>query len=101
MKTIFKLKISFLLAGLLALGFASCKKDNSGGINGTPGGSGPPTITSVHTIEKNVVDSSRTTTSITYSSTGTPTTTTNPNYSPQVTAFDSTTATGNLGNYYV
>src|SRR5665213_1170959 len=101
MKKMFKLKNYLLLAGLLALGFASCKKDNTGGINGTPGGSGPPTITSVHTVSKNVVDSSRTTTSTTYSSTGIPTTTTNPNYSPQVTAFDSTTVTGNLGNYYV
>jgi hypothetical protein len=101
MKTIFKLKNGFLLAGLLALAFASCKKDNAGGINGTPGGSGPPTILSVHTVSKNVVDSSRTTTSTIYSSTGIPTTTTNANYNPQVTAFDSTTATGNLGNYYV
>ncbi|MDP9046593.1 MAG: hypothetical protein M3N14_00550 [Bacteroidota bacterium] len=101
MKTMFKLKNYLLLAGLLALGFASCKKDNAGGINGTPGGSGPPAIASVHTVSKFVVDSSRKTTSTTYNSSGIATTTTNPDYTPNLTAYDSTTVTGNLGNYYV
>jgi len=102
MKKILELKNCFLLAGLLAITFASCKKDNAGGINGTPGGSGPPTITSVHTIEKGVVDSMLQVVTVAYNSSGVlDTTNSYYNYGPQVTAFDSTTTTGNLGNYYV
>src|SRR5580704_492790 len=98
MKKILELKNCFLLAGLLAITFASCKKDNAGGINGTPGGSGPPTIASVHTIEKGVVDSMLRVVTVAYNSSGVlDTTNSYYNYGPQVTAFDSTTTTGNLG----
>lgn len=98
MKKINKSKNYLLLAFLLVIGLASCNKKDSY-LGFTPG-TGAPTITSVRTISKSVVDSSLTTSTITYSSTGEITTVTNPNYNPQITAFDSTTATGNLGNYY-
>ncbi|TWJ02346.1 hypothetical protein JN11_01318 [Mucilaginibacter frigoritolerans] len=90
-----------MLAALLVLGFASCKKEDNGGISGVTGGKGAPTVTSIHTVSKSVVDSALTTTTTVYNSSGVPTTTTTPNYNPQVTAFDSVTTTGNLGNYYV
>jgi len=98
MKKINKSKNYLLLAFLLVIGLASCNKKDSY-LGFTPG-TGTPTISSVRTISKSVVDSSLTTSVTTYSSTGIATTVTNPNYNPQVTAFDSTTATGNLGNYY-
>ncbi len=99
MKRIFKSKnLSWLLSILMVCGFASCKKNNSQGF--TPG-KGTPTISSVRTLSKSTVDSSRTSSVTTYSSTGIATTVTTPNYNPVVTAFDSTTATGNLNNYYV
>jgi hypothetical protein len=101
MKKIYSVKNYLILAALLVLGFASCKKEDNGGINGVTGGKGAPTITSVHTISKSAVDSALTTSTIIYNSSGVPTTTTAPNYNTQVTAFDSTTTTGNLGNYYV
>ena len=94
------MKNNILLVGLLTVALASCKKENSGGINGTPGGTGAPTITRVRTVSKSVVDSSRTTTLTTYDSTGKAIVTTNPNYNPQITGYDSTTATGKIGNYY-
>jgi hypothetical protein len=97
-KEILKSKnLTWLLPALVILGFASCRKDNSLGY--TPG-TGAPVISSVRTLSKSTVDSSRTSSVTTYSSSGVITTTTNPDYSPEVTAFDSTTATGKLGNYY-
>lgn len=87
----------WMLPVLILFSITSCRKDNSMGF--TPG-TGVPTITSVRTLSKSVVDSSRTSSVTTYNSSGIATTVTNPNYSPLVTAFDSTTATGKLGNYY-
>jgi hypothetical protein len=102
MKKTFKLRNYLLLVVVLVIGFVSCKKENTGGINGTPGGSGPPTIASVHTLEKGVVDSMLKVVAVAYNSSGMLDTTNNYfNYAPQVTPFDSTTVTGNLGNYYV
>ncbi|MFI5139576.1 MAG: hypothetical protein ACHQIM_17280 [Sphingobacteriales bacterium] len=90
--------LNWILSALIVFGLASCKKMNSEGF--TPG-TGAPTITKVRTLSKSTVDSSLTSSVTTYNSTGIATTVTNPNYSPQVTAFDSTTVTGNLNNYYV
>ena len=90
--------LSLLLSVLIVCGFASCKKMNSLGF--TPG-TGAPAITLVRTLSQSVVDSSRVSTLTTYNSAGVATITTNPNYAPLITAFDSTTATGKLGNYYV
>jgi len=102
MKKILNLKNYLLLAGLLVMGFSSCKKaDSNGGINGAAVGTGAPVISSVRTLSKSKVDSSLTTTITTYSSTGIATSVTNPDYTPQITAFDSTTTSGNLNNYYV
>lgn len=90
--------LNWILSILMVCGFASCKKNNSLGY--TPG-TGVPVITSIRTLSKSTVDSSRTSSVTTYNSSGIATTVTNPNYSPRITAFDSTTATGNLNNYYV
>lgn len=96
-----KMKLSkiyyWILSVLLLFSIASCKKQDSTGF--TPG-TGAPVITRVRTLNKTTVDSTRTTTVTTYSSTGVATTVTTPNYSAQSTALDSTTLTGNLGNYY-
>jgi hypothetical protein len=90
------IKIKWLLPVLLLAGFISCKKYNYMGF--TPG-SGKPTITAIHTLYKadslplNVPDS-------TIDSTGNLTVTI-----PQVQGVnspqDSTTTSGNGGNYYV
>ncbi|MDB5122059.1 MAG: hypothetical protein JWP94_188 [Mucilaginibacter sp.] len=87
----------WILPALVISGMGACKKYNSAGFTA---GTGAPTISSVRTISKTSVDSSRTTSIITYNSSGLATTVTNPNYSPQLTAFDSTTVTGKLGNTY-
>ncbi|WP_448697489.1 IPT/TIG domain-containing protein [Mucilaginibacter sp. AW1-3] len=86
----------WILSALIALSFASCKKDSPNLIGGT----GAPTIDGVHTVYKSVVDSSRITTTIIYNSSGVPTTTTNPNYNPQVVAFDSLVTSGRGGSQY-
>ncbi|MDB5111530.1 MAG: hypothetical protein JWR67_2644 [Mucilaginibacter sp.] len=86
-----------ILSVLVLFSIAACRKQNSTGF--TPG-TGAPVITSVRTLNRSTVDSTRTTSVTTYSSTGVATTVTTPNYSPVITALDSTTATGNLGNYY-
>ena len=99
MQTIHTLKNFLLLAALLVIGLASCNKKNDY-LGFTPG-TGAPTIASVHTISKSVVDSMLTTTTVTYDTTGTATTTTTPNTNQQVTAFDSTTTAGKGGTYYV
>jgi len=101
MKKIFKLKNYLLPAILLVIGLVSCKKEKAGGVNGTPGGSGPPTIASIHTIEKGVVDSMLKVITYTYDNSGVRDSTFYYNTNPQVTKFDSATVTGNLGNYYV
>jgi hypothetical protein len=98
MKKILEIK-HLVLAGLLILGLASCKKDDNGGVGGTSGGKGAPTITSIRTINKTTNDTV-TATYTTYDSKGVPTTTTSQNPGTQITAFDSTTVTGKLGNYY-
>ena len=90
--------LNWLLSALIVFGFASCKKLNSEGF--TPG-IGAPVITSVRTLSKSTVDSSRVHSTTTYSSSGIVTTTSYFDYTPVVSAFDSTTATGKLGNYYV
>src|ERR1700761_4995640 len=96
MKKIFILRNYLMLAGLLALGFASCKKQNSLGY--TPG-TGAPVVTSVRTLSKSLLDSV-TKTYTTYDSTGSSSTSTVKNPPSGYTAFDSTTATGNLNNTY-
>jgi hypothetical protein len=88
----------WILSALILFSIASCHKDNSLGF--TPG-TGAPVITSVRTLSQSVVDSSRTSSVTTYNSSGVATIVTNPNYSPVISAFDSTTTTGKLGNYYV
>ncbi|MDB5006414.1 MAG: hypothetical protein JWP45_807 [Mucilaginibacter sp.] len=88
----------WILPVLALFSIASCKKENSTGF--TPG-TGAPVITAVRTLNSSIVDSSRTTSVTTYSSSGVVSTTTNPNYNPVLTALDSTTVTGKLGNYYV
>jgi len=87
----------WILSALVVFSIASCHKDNTLGF--TPG-TGAPVITSVRTLSQSVVDSSRTSSVTTYNSAGVATTVTNPNYSPIISAFDSTTTTGKLGNYY-
>jgi hypothetical protein len=98
MKKILEIK-HLVLAGLLILGLASCKKDDNGGVGGTSGGKGAPTITSIRTVNKTTNDTV-TATYTTYDSKGIATTTTSQNPTTQITAFDSTTVTGKLGNYY-
>ncbi|RYE16017.1 MAG: hypothetical protein EOP45_18090, partial [Sphingobacteriaceae bacterium] len=100
MKNIKQIHHYLMITGMLVLALASCKKEENGGINGTTGGKGAPTITLVRTVSKTVVDSSATTTTTTYNSSGVPTTTTTPNYNPKTIAFDSTTVTGRSGNTY-
>ncbi|WP_295668175.1 hypothetical protein [uncultured Mucilaginibacter sp.] len=90
--------ISLVLSALMVFGFASCKKMNSLGF--TPG-TGTPVISSVRTLSKSIVDSMRVHSTTTYNSSGIATTTSYFDYTPQATAFDSTTVTGNLNNYYV
>src|ERR1700739_3921803 len=87
----------WILPALVVFGMASCNKDNSMGY--TPG-TGAPTISSVQTINKYVTGVQVQTTT-TYSSSGVITTTTNVDSAyKSVTAFDSTTVTGNLGTIY-
>lgn len=87
-----------MLPVLAVLGVVSCKKDNSMGF--TPG-TGAPTVTSVSTVSKTVSDTVTQLTT-TYSSTGVITVDTSINTTHRtLTAFDSTTVTGNLGNIYV
>jgi len=90
--------LSWVLSALMVFGFASCKKMNSLGF--TPG-TGTPVITSVRTLSKSIVDSMRVHSTTTYNSSGIATTTSYYDYTPQATAFDSTTVTGNLNSYYV
>lgn len=88
----------WMLPALVVFGMASCKKDNSLGF--TPG-TGAPTISSVKTVSKTVSDTVTQLTT-TYSSTGVVTVDTFINMNHRaLTAFDSTTTTGNLGNLYV
>lgn len=100
MKKINKIKPNLLIAIVLVIGIISCKKTENGGIGGTTGGKGAPTVSSVRTVSKSTVDSTRTNTYTTYNSSGVATTATTSNYNPVITAFDSTTVTGKLGNYY-
>ena len=100
MKNIKKFSYYILLPVMFVASFASCKKDQNGGIDGTVGGKGAPTISYIRTVSKTVVDSSAVTTVTTYNSSGVATTTTTPNYNPKVVGFDSTTVTGKSGNYY-
>ncbi len=87
-----------MLAGALILALASCKKDIQNGV--LVGSKGTPTVTSVRTISNSKVDSSRTSTYHYYKSNGTDSVVTVANYNPVLSAFDSTTVTGKLGNYY-
>lgn len=102
MKKTYNIKYYLLLAVsvLLVSGLASCRKDTNGDVADSLSGKGAPSISSIRTVSKTVTDSTATTTVTTYDNTGKPTTVTNPNTNPQVTAFDSTTVTGNLGNNY-
>jgi hypothetical protein len=97
-----KMKLSkiyyWILPALVIFSIASCHKDNSLGF--TPG-TGAPVITSINKTSNSVVDSSRTSSVITYDASGNPTTVTNPNYSPQIVGLDSATVTGTLGGDYV
>jgi hypothetical protein len=96
MKKISTLKNYLMLAGLLAIGLASCKKTDPLGYNP---GTGAPVISSVRTLGKGLTDS---TTKIytTYDSTGTKSYDT-VNMPPSgYSVLDSTTATGNLSNTY-
>ena len=91
--------LNWLLSALIVFGFVSCKKTyNSEGF--TPG-TGAPVITSVRTLSQSIVDSSRVHSTITYNSTGLADTTSYFDTNPVISAFDSTTTTGKLGNYYV
>jgi len=97
-----KMKLSktyyWILPALVVFGVASCKKDKSLGY--TPG-TGAPTIASVKTINKYKQDTVLQTTT-TYNSSGVVTTATDTNFNHKsLTAFDSTTATGNLGTMYM
>lgn len=85
---------------LMVIGLISCKKDQNGGVAGTVGGKGVPVINSIHTLSKTATDTIAKMYS-TYDSTGTATQTPYNQIQTSVTAFDSTTVTGNLGNYYV
>jgi hypothetical protein len=96
MKKIFILRNYLMLAGLLALGFASCKKQNSLGY--TPG-TGAPAVSSVRTLSKSLTDSI-TKVYTTYDTTGSSSMVTVKNPPSGYTAFDSTTTTGNLNNTY-
>ena len=96
MKQVIKLKnLAWVLSALMVFGLASCKKEHANLV----GGSGAPTITSVHTLSKTltVPDTAIVTT---YDNAGNVTTTKQP--TPlAVVAFDSTTVTGNKGTMYV
>ncbi|MGZ3754684.1 MAG: IPT/TIG domain-containing protein [Mucilaginibacter sp.] len=97
MKMLNKLKnLSWVLLALAVFSLASCQKTSPNLVGGT----GAPTIASLHTVYKTVVDSTATTSTTTYSSTGVPTTTTSPNYNPKVVPFDSLTTSGKGGNLY-
>src|ERR1700741_980978 len=88
----------WILPALVVFGMASCKKDNSLGY--TPG-TGAPTVSSIKTVSKTVNDTVAQYTT-TYSSSGVITIDTSINTAHRtMTAFDSTTVTGNLGNIYV
>jgi hypothetical protein len=88
----------WILPALAVFGMASCKK--SDGLGFTPG-TGAPTVSNVKTISKTTQDTVLEHT-ITYSSSGVVTVTTDTNKNHKtITAFDSTTVTGNLGNIYV
>jgi len=95
MKTMKKIKGCLLLAGVLALAFVSCRKDT----NGVFSGKGAPVISSIRTVSKTVNDTTPKTV-ITYDSTGVASSVTNPNTTVVISAFDSTTVTGKLGNTY-
>jgi len=87
----------WILPALVVFGMVSCKKENSRGY--TPG-TGAPSISSVQTINKYTADTVLQTTS-TYSSSGIVTTTVDTNFNHKtLTAFDSTTVTGNLNTMY-
>lgn len=88
-----------MLSIFTVFGFLSCKKDNTGGINGTPGGKGVPVINSVMTLTKTVTSTTQNV-GITYNVWGIPIADTTYNVGPQIVAFDSVTTTGKLGNYY-
>jgi hypothetical protein len=87
----------WVLPVLVLFSINSCKKDNSMGF--TPG-TGKPTITYVRTVYKSKVDTAVTKIG-TYSSSGILTTVSDTNYAhTDLTAFDSTTVSGTLGNLY-
>jgi hypothetical protein len=100
MKKIKSIKCHLLLAIVLVLAFASCKKSDTNSDGQLEGGKGAPTISSVRTISQSKVDSSRVDIYTTYNADGTTSKTSVSNYQPLVTAFDSTTVTGKLSNYY-
>lgn len=85
-----------MLAGLLAFGLASCKKQDSLGY--TPG-KGAPVVSSVRTLSKSLTDSV-TKVYTTYDTTGSSSMVTVKNPPSGYMAFDSTTTTGNLNNTY-
>ncbi|OCX54411.1 hypothetical protein BEL04_09180 [Mucilaginibacter sp. PPCGB 2223] len=98
MKKIYKFNAYLLLAIMLVTGLFSCSKKNDY-LGFTPG-TGTPTITGVHTIYKSVVDSTATTSSTTYNSSGVPVTTVTHNYNPQLVPFDSLVVSGKGGSQF-
>jgi hypothetical protein len=80
---------------LLIFSVASCKKQESNLV----GGSGAPTISSVHTVSKSS-NPAQTSSITTYNSSGVATTTTTANNNTVVAAFDSLTTAGKGGNLY-
>src|SRR5258708_24900173 len=88
----------WILPALVVFSMASCKKYNSMGF--TPG-TGAPTVSNVKTVSKTIFDTVKQLTT-TYNSSGVVTIDTSINTNHRtLTAFDSTTVTGNLGNIYV
>jgi len=98
MKNIHKFKHHLMLVGALLLGLSSCKKDIEKGV--LVGSKGTPTISTVRTVSKSTVDSSRTSTYHYIKANGKDSVVVFQNLNPLVTAFDSTTVTGKIGNYY-
>ena len=93
MKKMNILKKILLLTGVLALIFASCRKDT----NGIFSGKGAPTVSYIRTVAKS--DSLGPITITTYDTSGVASTTTR-GQGTTVVAFDSTTTAGKLNNTY-
>jgi hypothetical protein len=100
MKKINAIQGHLVLALMLVLAIASCKKSDTDENGQLKSGKGEPTITGVRTVSQSKVDSSRVDIYVTYNADGSTTKTSVSNYQPLITAFDSTTTSGKLGNTY-